>query len=348
MKKLKIAFVRHSLLSRGGDKMIVSHASHLASRGHDVVIRTNLVDTVFLLDPRIRIEPLSFSGKTGTVLSALLEQHAVDVVIADIIPLICLLACRNRGKLLYFAQDYDESYYPCALQRYFIRFLYLIGLSLFRVRTVAVSHPLGDLLRRRFKGDVTVVENGIDTSVFYPDPVADLVRGKGGRRAILLLSRSDPRKGFDLGIAVLTGLASQIPADFEVWTVGESATGRFPGLIHHDFGYVDEHRLRQLMSSADLMLYPSRHEGFPLMVLEAFACRCPVVTTHAVPYAKHRENALVAGIGEVELLAELTAELVACAASRASLAEEGYRFALEHSLPQSLARFESRLQEREG
>lgn len=323
--------------------MIVAYASYLAGKGHDVVIRSNHVDTVFEIDTRVRVEPMSYPGKAGTILSAIVERHAVDLIIADIIPLVCLLLIRNRGRVLFFAQGYDESYCSGAVWRYFIRTLYLLGLFLFRVRTVAVDFRLAAYLRRAFRAEVAVVENGIDTAVFYPDPAEELVRGKAQRKAVLILSRSDPPKGFDVGVSALAALSSRIPGGLEVWTVGESGGGHFPGVPHRDFGYVDEHALRRIMSSADLLLYPSRQEGFGLMVLEAFACRCPVVTTDAVSYVCHRKNALVAGIGEADLLADLTAELFASDELRVRLVDAGYLFSMQHSLPKSMAAFESSL-----
>jgi glycosyltransferase involved in cell wall biosynthesis len=339
---LKIVFFRHSLLSRGGDKMIVVHASNLAAKGHEVVIKTNQLRTVFELDDRIRVEPLKYPGKLGTLASALVEKHRADLVIADIIPLACLLAIRNRTRTLYFAQDYDESYYASWIQKFFIRILYFIGLRVLKCQAVAVADHLAATFRQRFGAGSIVVENGVDTSIFYHDPDPELLAAKGGRRALLLFSRSDPRKGFDLAAQVVANLLQQ-SEQFEIWTVGEACVDQFLAREHRDFGYVDENRLRRIMSSADLFLYPTRHEGFPLMVLEAFACRCPVVTTTAVPYARHEENALVASIGDVAGLAGLVSELLSDERLRQSITVQGSRFAADHSLDMSKLSFEATL-----
>jgi glycosyltransferase involved in cell wall biosynthesis len=42
-------------------------------------------------------------------------------------------------------------------------------------------------------------------------------------------------------------------------------------------GYVSNEQLCALYSGASLYLAPSRHEGFGIPVIEAFACGCPVV-----------------------------------------------------------------------
>lgn len=44
-------------------------------------------------------------------------------------------------------------------------------------------------------------------------------------------------------------------------------------------GYVSDCELQALYSTAEALLFPSLYEGFGLPILEAFACRCPVITS---------------------------------------------------------------------
>jgi glycosyltransferase involved in cell wall biosynthesis len=288
---------------------------------------TNVMDTVFPLDERVRVEPLKFKGKLGTLFSALLQIKDAEIIVADIIPLVNILWLRSRRKVVYFAQDYDESYYGSTVLKGLIRFFYYIGLSLCQIPSIAVSYPLADVLRKRFNANVVVVENGVDTNVFYPDPDKDLLALKASRKAILLLSRSDRRKGFDIARAVIERLIETHARIFEVWTVGEPCKGLFSETTHRDFGYVGEDRLRRIMSSADMFLYPSRHEGFPLMVIESFSCGCPTVTTSAVPYAIHKENALVSHIEDVDSLARNCLGLLSDEALGKHIVQRGYQYA---------------------
>lgn len=76
------------------------------------------------------------------------------------------------------------------------------------------------------------------------------------------------------------------------------------------------------------------------MVMEAFACRCPVVTTEAVPYAIADENALVSKVGDVSSLAEQCCTLLNSDILAQSLVSKGYEYAMTHSLADSLTKFE--------
>lgn len=290
--------------------MVVFHASHLVNAGHKVTIKANVLDSVFNVDPRIAFKRLPFAGKVGTLISALLEKTEGDVVLADIIPLTAFLAIRNRRKLVYFAQDYDESYYSSSAAKLIIRMFYHVALKGFRVPVISVSQPLAETLRERFDADVSVVENGVDTSTFFHDPDVEIVALKEHRKALLVLSRHDRRKGFDIAQKIIEHIGKKYHNQFEIWTVGEPCAGIFPNLHHRDFGYIDEENLRKIMSSADIFLYPTRHEGFPLMPLEALACGCPVVTTTAVPYGRNESSIIVAEIEDVDTMAGTITTLI--------------------------------------
>jgi len=342
---MNIVFFRHSLLSRGGDKMIALYANHLASSGHQVTIKTNVVDTVFELDEKISVTPLMFPGKIGTIFSAIFERSDADLIVADIVPMVCLLSLLNRRKLVCFAQDYDESYYTLRLQKFLISILYRFSLQLLRVRTIAVSTQLAELLRNRFNADVSVVENGIDTNIFYADPDTALVTAKNGLKSILLHSRTDHRKGFDIAVQVIRRLQSQLPTSFEVWTVGVPVQGVFANCVHRDFGYAGEVELRQIMSSADVFLYPTRHEGFGLMPLEAMACGCAVVTTTAVAFAVNGENSLVIRPEDVDAMSDGVYKILVDEHLSNRLVKAGKQLADAYCLDKAVRNFEIKLVE---
>ncbi len=341
---MKIYFVRHSLLNRGGDKMIVAYASFLAETGHHVVIKANLVDTVFELSPRVILEPLKYSGKVGTILSLLFNPVDSDIVIADIIPLAFILSVRNVKRVLYFAQDYNENTYHNLIQKIVIRCLYALSFKLLKIPVIAVSDTLAHIFAARFATESKVVHNGVDLNTFYFDPDENLINQKGTSKVILFFSRRDYRKGFDLALATIEKLVSNHFPEVTVWTVGEHLVDGELSCTYRDFGYVSENNLRRIMSSADVFLYPSRNEGFGLMVLEAFACKCAVVTTDAIPFAIDGENALVAPIENVDALVTKVSQLLTKADLAHELTDKASKFVLSYSLDSSAKEFESSLQ----
>jgi glycosyltransferase involved in cell wall biosynthesis len=85
-----------------------------------------------------------------------------------------------------------------------------------------------------------------------------------------------PRKNLALAIEAFRLASPHLPHKLVV--TGKPGWGELPAADRVDFpGYVSDATLSALYSAADLFLLPSRHEGFGIPVLEAFACRCPVL-----------------------------------------------------------------------
>jgi len=282
--------------------MVITYANYLAKQGHDVALYTNIKNTLFFISPKVKIKKIPFPGKLGTILWALLHRVKADIIVADIIVLAIILSIKHRKKVVYFAQDYDVSYYPDKLRQKIIELIYLIGLKLFKLPCIAVSDTLKEELKP-YEKRITVIYNGIDPNVFYPDPDPGLLTQKANRKAILIFGRKDPRKGLDMALKVLSNLTKKIdPQTLEVWVVGSKIVEDILPCKVRNFGYVDENKLRKILSSADVFFYPSRHEGLPLFVLETLACRCPVVTTKAVGMLSNLNGVFASNINDEKAL----------------------------------------------
>lgn len=336
---MKIIFYRHSLLNRGGDKIVLTHACALADRGHEVTIYVNNVDTRFRIATNIKIKRIEYSKKWGTIWRALRSSLIADVVIADIIVLAVILNIRNRGRTLYLAQDYDIHYYNNLLSRVFIKFLYWLGLKVFGISCIAVSQSLKEELEF-YEGRIEVVENGVNLDVFQPFPDKSLLELKDDRNAILILGRKDRRKGLDLALEVLSQYEGE---NKEVWIVGEKVDLCLPKYIVRNFGYVEERKLAGILSSVDVLLYPTRHEGFGLFVLEALACKCPVVTTEVVKLVKHDQTAWVANVHSINDMVEGITSFLDVGNERERIVENGYTLAQNYDIKKSLIKFEEKV-----
>jgi glycosyltransferase involved in cell wall biosynthesis len=80
---------------------------------------------------------------------------------------------------------------------------------------------------------------------------------------------------------VITGGAWLIDIPFDDLLAKYGIAGRVKRL-----GAVSKDDLVALYNAADAFIYPSLYEGFGIPPLEAFACGCPVVSSHATALAE--------------------------------------------------------------
>lgn len=131
--------------------------------------------------------------------------------------------------------------------------------------------------------DTVVVFDGIDTGVFTP-PHAFARRDDGlprsaARIRLLFVGNRTQRKGFDL----LPRIMDLLPDDYALYYTS-GFQGRDTGPPHQrmiPIGAPDRDGLVAAYQSCDMLLFPSRLEGFGIAPAEALACGRPVVTTDA-------------------------------------------------------------------
>lgn len=320
--------------------MVVCQANALARRGHRVTIRTATVSTHFPLDDRIEVSLTGSSSVAATLMNLLIGKFSFDLMIVDIIPLAVLAGVRfGRKKVIYYAQDWDVSYYRSPVFRLMVRLLYFIERSFLRIPVIVVSEHLLGKIGRNGIGATYVVENGIDLTLFNSDGRPSPAFASGHIPTFLLFIRNDWRKGSDLALKVVKRLADQYPHAFRVVAVGNRVA---IGPLQIDWiekGFVDELQIADLMRQSDLFLYPSRHEGFGLMALEAFACGCLLATTTAVGFAHDIENSLVAEVDDEQGLYSRLCLLLENKIEIASLVQRAEEFACEHPLELCMDRF---------
>lgn len=337
-------FLRHSVCNRGGDRVVLEYANYLAERGYVVCLAVNEIETRFRIDSRVQVVRIPWKGKAGTVLFGLLRRPASDVVIVDIVHLTMPLAWFTR--LVYLAQADDTMYYRPRFLRVVISALYRAFFRWTRSTTLCVSAALTETLTRRYRASrISTVENGIDLAQFSDRRDPTLVASKGDRLVVLVLAREDRfRKGGDLCEAAINALAkrSALPP-WEVWIIGSAPLAFDASVKSRRLGSPSDAELCAILSSADVLLYPSRHEGFGLFPLEAMACGCTVVTTRAVPYAVDRENGLVVDVDDSAGLEERLVEVLTHDQLRTGLKERGKVFARRFDVAESRRLFEREL-----
>jgi glycosyltransferase involved in cell wall biosynthesis len=191
---------------------------------------------------------------------------------------------------------------------------------------------------------IAVIPNGLDAAAFAapagPARPVDtaLIRGlrKDGPR-VLFLGRIHPKKGLDLLLPAWAGLGAR-RAEWELVIAGPDEAGYLAEMraLARSLdlgerviftGLVTGEAKTRLLHSADLFVLPSYSEGFPMSVLEAWACGVPVAATRECNVSDiSAEEAGWECDAEVgSLVGALTAALGASAAERRERGANGRR-----------------------
>ncbi|MGN6370784.1 MAG: glycosyltransferase family 4 protein [Phycisphaerae bacterium] len=143
---------------------------------------------------------------------------------------------------------------------------------------IVVAKWVANLLMSRFGQDpIALVPHSVETRVFHADP-----RGKQKSPTVGFVYSPMRNKGTDVVLRAIELARKQIP-DLKVIAFGASAVTPEMNLPRGTeyFCRVPDRELRTLYASCDAWLVGSRIEGFGLPVLEAMACRTPVIATPA-------------------------------------------------------------------
>lgn len=141
---------------------------------------------------------------------------------------------------------------------------------------ICISGWLSAIMSDRYgDSDTSLVPNAVDHALFHAPP-----RDRQPRPTVGFMYAPGRVKGTDIALQALALIARARP-DLRVVAFGATPPQRDlplpPGA-----GFTlrpAQHRLRELYAACDVWLSASRSEGFGLPILEAMACRCPVVAS---------------------------------------------------------------------
>ncbi|WP_406696202.1 glycosyltransferase family 4 protein [Singulisphaera sp. Ch08] len=176
----------------------------------------------------------------------------------------------RKGAQVYFVQHHETfSYLP--IDR--VEATWRLPLH-----KIAVAQWLVDLARERYDDhDVSLVSNAVDHDLFHAPP-----RGKNPTPTVGLMYATADFKGCDISLRAFD-LSKQRNADLRLVAFGTeppSAWLPLPPLTEYHLKPL-QHELREIYARCDALLFGSRSEGFGLPILEAMACRTPVIGTPA-------------------------------------------------------------------
>ena len=174
----------------------------------------------------------------------------------------------EKGRKFYFIQHHEVHKH---LPNYLSAGSYHLPL-----KKITISQWLVDEIEKHYGDtDVALVHNSVDLEQFGAPE-----RGRAEKPTIGLVYATGPFKGIDVSLRAIERVKERFP-DLQVIAFGAKAMdSRFPlpaDSIYHQSPAQNE--IRQIYASCDVWLCGSRTEGFYLPLLEAMACRCPVVST---------------------------------------------------------------------
>lgn len=160
-------------------------------------------------------------------------------------------------------------------------------------KIITVSNDDKDFLKEYYKIDSLVIYNGIDYSpiekiVLSKEELRDKCNISRDKQIYLTVARFDFPKGYDILINAIKTLKDKKKLDNKLFLfVGDGE------LIDEMKNIVDKFELNeniiflgkrtdvyQLMKASDCFILSSRWEGFPITLIEAMACKLPIIVSN--------------------------------------------------------------------
>jgi glycosyltransferase involved in cell wall biosynthesis len=229
-------------------------------------------------------------------------------------------------------------------------------LTFYGKKAITVSSDMVPFLNSKLninKEDIAVVYNALEKEKYkLPEiEVKKTIRTKFGINAsdivITLLGRLDPVKGHLFLIEAMNKIVLQHPnRNFKLVFTGRGSDeykdemqqlARKYKLNNHIIytGYTDP---AEILSVSDLMVLPSKNEGFPITCVEAFAMKVPVVRTKVGGYSDMKDYCIGVEYGDVESLSNAIIEVVTNESLKNNMINNAYSFFNEQLTSDKMAR----------
>lgn len=287
---MKITFMMPADDLTGGNRVVATYAKALRARGHEVLVVCNAPDQPTLRDQwralrhgqwramrermRPRLGHIALSGVPYKVLERPRAMIASDLPDADV-----LIATWwetavwmhempvSKGRKVHLIQDYEVWTGGDVTDR--------VNSALRLPNSkIVISNELKRTIETRVGHlDVTLVPNAVDLQQFDAPP-----RQRGEMPSVGFIYGRMPRKAADL-IARACELARRQLPTLRVLAFGaEQPTPELPLPVGTRFFYrPPQDQIASLYASCDAWLFGSRIDSFGLPILEAMACRTPVI-----------------------------------------------------------------------
>ncbi|MEO1196947.1 MAG: glycosyltransferase family 4 protein [Pseudomonadota bacterium] len=352
---MKITFVCPEVNQSGGSRVTAIYALKLLERGHDVTVvgrnvkatstRRQILERLRgtwkpLPDRDLYFRPL---GERFRWLPFKFPLDPEDVPDADVIIATWWRTAfevaampRQKGKKIYFVQHHEvHDHLPHDLSA---------GSYWLPLKKITIASWLVDTMANLYGDtDVGLVPNAVDVDQFNAPP-----RSRNTRPRVGLMYSPITFKGLDVMLEAIRIARHAVP-DLQVTAFGKrDPEPNFPlpaGAEYH--ASPDQNDIPGLYASCDVWLFGSRSEGFGLPLLEAMACRTPVVATRsgaAPDLIEPGVNGYLADIDDAEALgARLIDALSLSPEAWRSMSDAAYARAHDYTWDTAADAFEAEL-----
>lgn len=286
---MKITFILPYNSLSGGHRVIATYARKLTARGHEVHVVSQPYSTRGGVKQRVKrmlgrapapVPPprsplLDFLGPRHRVLARPGPPRPQDVPDADVIVATWWETAEwvaalppGKGRKFYLLQGYEVfPYLP--VER-------VIATYALPLTKIAVS----DYIRREIEANhgatgIEVVHNAVDPDQFRAPP-----RERNGALTVGFLHSAGTMKRAWLAIEAMEAARARVPDLRAVLFGARPPETVLPDWMHFEVS-PPQSRIPELYAACDLWLFTSDNEGFGLPILEAMACRTPVLATAA-------------------------------------------------------------------
>lgn len=353
---MKITFVVPSLNLSGGLRVVAKYAELLA-KSHQVSIvspaapkptfkqqlKTWLAWKGYAFDSGfddIYFQNADYQVSVIDGVEIISDDHVpdADVVIATFWLTAFWVAtlAASKGAKFYFVQGDERQFIGCdpslVAETYYLPFY-----------QITISHWLMAMLERDFSAkQVALVPNSIDHHLFYAAP-----RAKQAKPTIGFLYSEAAFKGVETALAVIAAVRQKLP-EVQIISFGGvlPKTMRLPADCVFNLKPAQA-ELRHLYANCDVWLCCSTNEGFGLTVLEAMACRTPIVSTRCggpEDFVEENKSGYFAAVDDVTGLADAVVRVLAATQTDwQALSDKAYEKAKSYSWRQATMLFEKAL-----
>lgn len=287
---MRITFILPELSLSGGVKIVAGYAKRLYDRGHHITVVYTPAKPISLKDHvrswllgnrsqdwcqggRVFFENTHFECRMIDRFRPVTDSDVpdADVIVAtwwETAEWVAKLS-PEKGAKAYFLQHYEiwggdprrvDATWRAPLHK------------------IVISRWLADLAVEKFSDkNCSLVPNAIDLDQFHAAP-----REKNAIPTVGFIYSDVPFKGCDIALAAVELIRQKFPVLRVKCFGGEELKQNLPLPAGGEFTKAPpQDKIREIYSACDAWIVASRSEGFGLPVLEAMACRTPVVATPA-------------------------------------------------------------------